>query len=104
MLNPDAGRLVRVSEAKGDVLFELNPDVALHWERQDSRILAADVNWPRLLLVIEYAECIGTYHGEQQAAFQTVLLGDIQNGEFVNVTGNLFSGVLIFVKCNRVPI
>ena len=31
---------MRVSEAKGDVLFELNPDVALHWERQDSRILA----------------------------------------------------------------
>ena len=78
---------MRVSEAKGEVLFELNPDVALHWERQDSRILAADVNWPRLLLLIEYAECIGTYHGEQQAAFQTVLLGDIQNGEFVNVTG-----------------
>jgi len=81
-----AGRLVRVSEAKGEVLFELNPDVALHWERQDSRILAADVNWPQLLLVIEYAECIGTYQGEQQAAFQTVLLGDIENGAFVNVT------------------
>ena len=52
-----------------------------------SRILAADVNWPQLLLVIEYAECIGTYQGEQQAAFQTVLLGDIENGAFVNVTG-----------------
>lgn len=34
-----AGRLLRVSQASGEVLLELNPDNILHWEKQDSRIL-----------------------------------------------------------------
>ena len=34
-----AGRLIRVSEAKGNVLFEFNPDNVLHGEKQDSRVL-----------------------------------------------------------------
>ena len=29
----------RVSETKGNVIFEFNPDNVLHWEKQDSRIL-----------------------------------------------------------------
>lgn len=81
-----AGRLIRVSEAKGNVLFEFNPDNVLHGEKQDSRVLAADCVWPHLLLVIEYDEIIWTSHGEEQTSFQSVIIGRISEGNFEQIT------------------
>ena len=94
--------MIRVSEAKGNVLFEFNPDNVLHGEKQDSRVLgryetmfspnetrllAADCVWPHLLLVIEYDEIIWTSHGEEQTAFQSVIIGRISDGNFEQITG-----------------
>ena len=90
-----------MSEAKGNVLFEFNPDNVLHGEKQDSRvlgrshqnvairfiILAADCVWPHLLLVIEYDEIIWTSHGEEQTSFQSVIIGRISEGNFEQITG-----------------
>ena len=40
-----------------------------------------------LLLAVEYAETIWTFNGEEQTAFQTVLVATIDSGTLRNIRG-----------------
>ena len=48
-----AGKLLRVSQASGEVLLELNPVSILNWEKQDSRILGT------ICIFISYLVALG---------------------------------------------
>lgn len=80
-----AGRLLRVSSSDGTLLLELNADALLYWEKHDSRILAADCYWPRILIVIEYEESIWAIDTEDTIAFQTVLTASVDSGSLCDI-------------------
>jgi len=66
-------------------LLELNADALLYWEKHDSRILAADCYWPRILIVIEYEESIWAIDTEDTIAFQTVLTASVESGSLCDI-------------------
>ena len=89
------------SSSDGTLLLELNADALLYWEKHDSRILAADCYWPRILIVIEYEESIWVSEigslelkyvlkaidTEDTIAFQTVLTASVNSGSLCDIKG-----------------
>ena len=91
------------SSSDGTLLLELNADALLYWEKHDSRILAADCYWPRILIVIEYEESIWVSESEigdlelknffkaidteDTIAFQTVLTASVDSGSLCDIKG-----------------